>query len=156
MRRRIFQLLLYMAKQSDGLITSLTDKVNRWSGTDSGNTYVTVDSLAYDSTNKTLGLKVNGADTVIPFSGSGALKISTQQSTVSASSPRVINFTLGKIFSVFYFMGVSGDPFASYSGYRDINGNTYGARPPEINGNQITIRSGYSASWSILVIIQYT
>lgn len=31
--------------------------------------YVPVDYLAYDSVNKHLGLKVNGADTVIPFSG---------------------------------------------------------------------------------------
>ena len=47
----------------------LSDKVTKFSGTDSGNTYVTVDQLAYDTTNKKLGLKVNGADTVIPFSG---------------------------------------------------------------------------------------
>ena len=31
--------------------------------------YVPVDFMGYDSTNKKLGLKVNGADTVIPFSG---------------------------------------------------------------------------------------
>ena len=31
--------------------------------------YTKVTGLAYDSTNKKLGLKVNGADTVIPFSG---------------------------------------------------------------------------------------
>lgn len=45
----------------------VAQKVTKFSGTDSGNTYVTVDQLAYDQTNKTLGLKVNGADTVIPF-----------------------------------------------------------------------------------------
>ena len=44
-----------------------SDATKKWSGTDSGNTYVTVDKLAYDPTNKRLGLKVNGADTVIPF-----------------------------------------------------------------------------------------
>ena len=47
----------------------LSKKVTKFSGTDSGNTYVTLDQLAYDATNKKLGLKVNGADTVIPFSG---------------------------------------------------------------------------------------
>ena len=47
---------------------NLNQKVTKFSGTDSGNTYVTVDQLAYDETNKKLGLKVNGADTVIPFS----------------------------------------------------------------------------------------
>lgn len=46
----------------------LTAKVTKFSGTDSSNTYVTIDQLAYDATNKKLGLKVNGADTVIPFS----------------------------------------------------------------------------------------
>lgn len=44
-----------------------SNATKKWSGTDSGNTYVTVDKLAYDPTNKRLGLKVNGADTVIPF-----------------------------------------------------------------------------------------
>lgn len=53
----------------DDINDNLTGKVTKFSGTDSGNTYVTVDGLAYDATNKKLGLKVNGADTVIPFSG---------------------------------------------------------------------------------------
>lgn len=44
-----------------------SNATKKWSGTDSGNTYVTVDKLAYDPANKRLGLKVNGADTVIPF-----------------------------------------------------------------------------------------
>ena len=37
----------------------------------SDTTYVTVDSIAYDETNEVLGLKVNGADTVIPFKKGG-------------------------------------------------------------------------------------
>lgn len=37
----------------------------------SDSTYVTVDSIAYDETNEVLGLKVNGADTVIPFKKGG-------------------------------------------------------------------------------------
>lgn len=48
--------------------TDLTNKTNKYAGTSGGATYVTVDSIGYDSTNKKLGLKVNGADTVIPFS----------------------------------------------------------------------------------------
>ena len=48
--------------------TVLATKVTKFSG----NGYVTVDQLAYDQTNKKLGLKVNGADTVIPFSGGGS------------------------------------------------------------------------------------
>jgi hypothetical protein len=48
--------------------TAMANKVNKFTG----GGYVPVDSLAYDSTNKKLGLKVNGADTVIPFSSGGA------------------------------------------------------------------------------------
>ena len=50
-------------------ITAMANKVNKFTG----GGYVPVDSLAYDSTNKKLGLKVNGADTVIPFSGSSEI-----------------------------------------------------------------------------------
>ena len=46
------------------LNNDLTDKVDHFS---SGN-YQPVTGLSYDATNKKLGLKVNGADTVIPFS----------------------------------------------------------------------------------------
>lgn len=45
--------------------TALINKVSKFVG----GGYVPVDSLAYDETNKKLGLKVNGADTVIPFKG---------------------------------------------------------------------------------------
>lgn len=44
---------------------NLTDKVNKLSGVTG---YQTVDFIGYDATNKKLGLKVGGADTVIPFS----------------------------------------------------------------------------------------
>jgi|GEM_PF-1549365 len=48
--------------------TNLTqNKIGKFSDT----TYVPVDSIAYDETNKVLGLKVNGADTVIPFKKGG-------------------------------------------------------------------------------------
>lgn len=50
------------------LNSGLGNKTSKYSGTSGGATYVTVDSIGYDSTNKKLGLKVNGADTVIPFS----------------------------------------------------------------------------------------
>ena len=43
--------------------TALINKVSKFVG----GGYVPVDSIAYDETNKKLGLKVNGADTVIPF-----------------------------------------------------------------------------------------
>lgn len=43
--------------------TALINKVSKFIG----GGYVPVDSIAYDSTNEVLGLKVNGADTVIPF-----------------------------------------------------------------------------------------
>ena len=59
----------------DGLNNDLTDKVSGFTET----TYSAVTGLAYDSTNKKLGLKV-GADTVIPFSGGGAKLVGTKYS----------------------------------------------------------------------------
>lgn len=50
----------------DEINDNLTGKVNKLSGV-SG--YQTVDFIGYDATNKKLGLKVGGADTVIPFNG---------------------------------------------------------------------------------------
>ena len=45
--------------------TTLVNKVSKFTG----GGYVPVDSLAYDSTNKNLGLKVNGSNTTVPFLG---------------------------------------------------------------------------------------
>lgn len=52
-----------VASVTKQLNQNLTEKVNHFS---SGN-YAPVTGLSYDSTNNQLGLKVNGADTVIPF-----------------------------------------------------------------------------------------
>lgn len=60
---------------SNQLNNDLSDKTDKYEGTSGGATYVTVDAIGYDATNKKLGLKVDGADTVIPFSGGDALKI---------------------------------------------------------------------------------
>ena len=60
--------LLQNFKSLSEVMSALGDKTNKYSGTSGGVTYVTVDSIGYDSINKKLGLKVNGADTVIPFS----------------------------------------------------------------------------------------
>lgn len=59
------ELLLPKVESITQLNADLTDKVTRMSGV-SG--YQTVDVLGYNPTTKKLGLKVNGADTVIPFS----------------------------------------------------------------------------------------
>ena len=53
--------------------TTIPQKVNKFSGTVSGNTYVTVDQIGYDTTHRKLGLKVNGSNTLIPFSGGATL-----------------------------------------------------------------------------------
>ncbi len=53
--------------------------IEKWSGTNDGNTYVPVNKLAYDKNHKKLGLVIteDGADSVIPFSSeaNGTLKI---------------------------------------------------------------------------------
>lgn len=53
----------------NGHTTSLAEKVKKYSGISDGTTYVSVDSIGYDATKKKLGLKVGGADAVIPFNG---------------------------------------------------------------------------------------
>lgn len=53
-----------LSKQIKDINNDLTDKVERMTNV-SG--YQTVDVLGYNPTTKKLGLKVNGADTVIPF-----------------------------------------------------------------------------------------
>lgn len=64
------------------LNTDLTDKVSGFTDT----TYSAVTGLAYDRTNKKLGLKV-GADTVIPFSGGAKLVGTyTDNATINVSS----------------------------------------------------------------------
>lgn len=69
--------------------TALINKVSKFVG----GGYVPVDSIAYDETNKKLGLKVNGADTVIPFSGGENLaKIKVQRAGYN-SGHRFYNVT---------------------------------------------------------------
>ena len=66
------------------------EKIDTFSGsvTDaSSNTYtaVTADGIAYDATNQQLLLKVNGADTVIPFKKGSSKKIGFMTRTATAS-----------------------------------------------------------------------
>ena len=65
----------------------------------SDSTYVTVDSIAYDETNQVLGLKVNGADTVIPFKKGGMTEVleNVQYNSYSYNG----NFTVDKAQSQF-------------------------------------------------------
>ena len=63
---------------SSNVEAALDDKIDTFSGSvadASQNTYtaVTADGIAYDATNDQLLLKVNGADTVIPFKKSGSV-----------------------------------------------------------------------------------
>ena len=58
---------LIITTDNPGCKETVDDKVSGFTDT----TYSAVTGLAYDNTNKELGVKV-GADTVIPFSGSGS------------------------------------------------------------------------------------
>lgn len=71
------------------LNNDLTDKVSGF--TDA--TYSAVTGLAYDNTNKKLGLKVNGADTVIPFSGKEIIYLGSGTSFDLKSYSGYNNFT---------------------------------------------------------------
>lgn len=74
--------------------TALINKVSKFVG----GGYVPVDSIAYDETNKKLGLKVNGADTVIPFKSGGvyllASNIGSGNFNVASKYPNYANLTV--------------------------------------------------------------
>ena len=115
----------------------LTDKV---SGFANGN-YESVTGLAYDSTNKKLGLKV-GADTVIPFSGGWEeIKVVTLTSNLTIDIGRkpkevlvgwsATNVTT-KEFNIYYYYN---EDFSSYA---------FGSPYVTINDNGVTIPCKYS------------
>lgn len=66
---------------------NLAHKTNAISGTYDEGSFVTVDSIGYDKENKKLCLKVEGADTVIPFSGG----LSNFELISEQSSPVITN-----------------------------------------------------------------
>ena len=73
------------------LFQNLTEKVSQYSDT----TYSVVKGLGVDTTNKKLGLIIEGeggADTLLPFSGKEPPEIETQISTIYANS--YITFTV--------------------------------------------------------------
>jgi len=80
------------------LNSDLTAKV---AGFTSGS-YTKVTGLAYDSTNKKLGLKVNGADTVIPFRNGDPMEIYLPgQAPGKFKASKYIRFTLTQATSFF-------------------------------------------------------
>lgn len=121
----------------DELNNSLADKV---SGFASGN-YESVTGLAYDPTNKQLGLKV-GADSVIPFSGGWEdIKVVTLTSALTIDigrKPKEVlvgwsaeNVTT-KEFNIYYYYN---EDFSSY---------VFGSSYVTINDNGVTISCKYS------------
>ena len=90
----------------------------------SDSTYVTVDSIAYDQTNEVLGLKVNGADTVIPFKKGGIpnLLSSVAQSTTRGVNGVTNNHTveIGKEYTI---LNIQSTVYA-YVGQSSISGCT--------------------------------
>jgi hypothetical protein len=107
-------------------ISNLDDvKIDTDSGTftdASSNTYTgqTVDMISYDNTNNQLLMKVNGADTVIPFSRNQVLSTQTKKMTINSSSPSVtFDFDTEVV-------GITSIPLQTkgYIGLSSIQGNT--------------------------------
>lgn len=72
----------------------------------SDSTYVTVDSIAYDQTNQVLGLKVNGADTVIPFKKGGS---TFAKATITHNGPAIPTACYDADNNLLYESGSVGD-----------------------------------------------
>lgn len=159
-------------------ISNLDDvKIDTDSGTftdASQNTYTgqTVDMISYDNTNNQLLMKVNGADTVIPFSGLSKPELLwTNPNTASAFAPQTVSLDLSPYKSIcidyrtvangterhtyaFYSVGDNITIPTSTQGYPTFIGGAYGsttglvstARNILIATNGITFGSGYTAS----------
>ena len=86
----------------DVLETELSEKISTDEGTfvdgeSTSYTGVTVDMISYDETNNQLLMKVDGADTVIPFShgGGGASQVATGTFTSAAEQYGIVSVNCG-------------------------------------------------------------
>ena len=84
----------------DVLETELSEKISTDEGTfedGESNTYtgVTVDMLSYDETNNQLLMKVDGADTVIPFNHGGTSQVATGTFTTASEQYGIANVNCG-------------------------------------------------------------
>ena len=82
--------------------SALINKVSKFVG----GGYVPVDAIAYDSTNKQLGLKVDGADTVIPFKKGGS---TFAKATITHSGPAIPTACYDADNNLLYESGSVGD-----------------------------------------------
>lgn len=136
------------------LKSDLSDKVTRMSDV-SG--YQTVDVLGYNPTTRKLGLKVNGADTVIPFSGESiedlAIDISYTYMGYPTTHSRTVN---GEVVAVFWFIGVPSSTVSSACAYKDKYGREYYASSRIIiNGSTVTCGTGWAAAYGCGLFIFY-
>lgn len=107
---------------------NLTDKVNKLSGVTG---YQTVDFIGYDATNKKLGLKVGGADTVIPFSGGLAFEDLGEVSSTTFSNGYFSDLDIGKTYLFSWYLNGSSSSARGYitltSGAEIVNNYYTGA-----------------------------
>ena len=139
----------------NGLSTAVPQKVKKFSGTVSGNTYVTVDQLGYDKTHRKLGIKVNGETTLIPFSG-GATLIGEFSTVRTVDVSEVGATSVGQFIAVpsgsdsYQAPTTSSSDVSNYYGMGWINAYGYYSAPVlSYNNGQLTItpaRVGASGS----------
>ena len=119
---------------SSNVEDALGDKIDTFSGSvadASQNTYtaVTADGIAYDATNDQLLLKVNGADTVIPFS----------RGSDGYAHHVLIGYNYANYYAIDFETG------NIYTALADVNSlaTLYASAIPEVNANtSVTVASG--------------
>lgn len=84
----------------DVLESEIAEKISTDEGTfeaEDSSTYtgVTVDMISYDEANNQLLMKVNGADSVIPFSHGGASQVATGTFTSASDAHGIVNVDCG-------------------------------------------------------------
>lgn len=133
------------------LIGALKRKIGTESGTVGEYTTKTIEKISYDDTHKKLILKVNGADTPVPFS-SGAKLVGTYaaNTTVDVSAYGATNINQ---FLLVPYQTASGSGWNSaYSDASTINNNlsvTFTIGSLSLSGNTLSITLPVASSYSL-------
>ena len=135
-----------------------SDKIGTESGSIGAYDTVTIEKISYDETNKQLILKVDGADTPVPFSGESFEDLTVDLSYWFLNYPNRATKTVnGEIIAVLWFIGdYPQSSFGNCIAYWDKYGRTQGVyQRITVTGNSVSCGSGWSTSYSCCLAVIY-
>lgn len=149
------------SKQTTGAINELnTGKIEKMTGVTG---YQKVDVLGYNPTTKKLGMKVNGADTVINFSSFGAKLVGTYSSNTSINVSSLNATSASQFLLVPYTsqnasVGYAQGPYYGVGskceftpGSLSLSGNTLSITLPKASGTWVI--NGYESQGSAQITV---